>query len=42
MGYEFLGEKIVIPSASVPGINNDQSLTNHKSTLLRFWVIYKA
>ena len=26
MGYEFLGERITIPSALVPGINNDQSL----------------
>ena len=27
MDYEFLGEKIVIPSSPVPGINNDQPLT---------------
>ena len=26
MGYEFLGEKIVISFAPVPGIDNDQSL----------------
>ena len=26
MGYEFFGEKIIFPSALVPGINNDQSL----------------
>ena len=26
MGYEFFGEKIIFPSAPVPGINNDQSL----------------
>ena len=26
MGHEFLGEKIVIPSILVLGINNDQSL----------------
>ena len=28
MGYEFFGEKIIFPSAPVPGINNDQSLTS--------------
>ena len=28
MGYEFFGEKIIFPSAPVPGINNDQSLTD--------------
>ena len=27
MGYEFFEEKIIFPSAPVPGINNDQSLT---------------
>ena len=27
MGYEFFGEKIIFPSAPVPGANNDQSLT---------------
>ena len=27
MGYELLGEKIVIPSTPVPDINNDHSLT---------------
>ena len=27
MGYEFLGEKIIFPSAPVSGIDNDQSLT---------------
>ena len=27
MGYEFFGEEIIFPSAPVPGINNDQSLT---------------
>ena len=27
MGYEFLGEKIVILYASVPGIDHDQSIT---------------
>ena len=26
MGYELLGEKIAIPSALVPGINDDKSL----------------
>ena len=26
MGYEFFEEKIIFPSALVPGINNDQSL----------------
>ena len=26
MGYEFFEEKIIFPSAPVPGINNDQSL----------------
>ena len=25
-GYEFFGEKIIFPSAPVPGVNNDQSL----------------
>ena len=29
MGYEFFGEKIIFPSAPVPGINNDQSLTGN-------------
>ena len=29
MGYEFFGEKIIFPSAPVPGINNDQSLTKN-------------
>ena len=29
MGYEFFGEKIIFPSAPVPGINNDQSLNRH-------------
>ena len=29
MGYEFFGEKIIFPSAPVPGINNDQSLSRH-------------
>ena len=28
MGYEFFGEKIIFSSAPVPGINNDQSLTD--------------
>ena len=27
MGYEFFGEKLIFPSAPVPGINNDQSLS---------------
>ena len=26
MDYEFFGEKIIFPSAPVPGSNNDQSL----------------
>ena len=26
MGYEFFGEKIIFPSAMVPGINKDQFL----------------
>ena len=26
MGYEFFEEKIIFPSAPVPGTNNDQSL----------------
>ena len=26
MGYEFFEEKIIFPSAPVPGISNDQSL----------------
>ena len=30
MGYEFFGEKIIFPSAPVPGVNNDQSLTHKK------------
>ena len=30
MGYEFFEEKIIFPSAPVPGINNDQSLTDIK------------
>ena len=29
MGYEFFEEKIIFPSALVPGINNDQSLNYH-------------
>ena len=53
MGYENLkqkldgssvfGEKIMFPSAPVPGLNNDQSLTTTKSTTvynylkMRFW-----
>ena len=28
MGHESFGEKIIFPSAPVPGINNDQSLNN--------------
>ena len=28
MGCEFFGEKIIFPSAPVPGINNDQSLSS--------------
>ena len=36
MGYEFFGEKIIFPSAPVPGINNDQSLTQqHEKNGLR-------
>ena len=31
MGYEFFGEKIIFPSALVPGIDNDQSLIKIKS-----------
>ena len=31
MGYEFFGEKIIVPSAPVPGINNDQSLNYYFS-----------
>ena len=27
MGYEFFGEKIIFPSTPVPGLNNNQSLT---------------
>ena len=27
MSYEFFEEKIIFPSALVPGIDNDQSLT---------------
>ena len=27
MGQEFFGEKNIFPSTPVPGINNDQSLT---------------
>ena len=33
MGYEFFEEKIIFPSAPVPGINNDQSLTRNKVNL---------
>ena len=29
IGYEFSGEKIVIPSAPVPGINNDQLINRN-------------
>ena len=34
MGHEFLGGKIVIASAPVPGINNDQSLKVEMSQLM--------
>ena len=30
MGSEFFGEKIIFPSAPVPGINNDQSLISYE------------
>ena len=33
MGYEFFGEKIIFPSALVPGNNNDQSLTINTSSV---------
>ena len=38
MGYEFFEEKIIFPSASVPGINNDQSLSGivHSAILSNF------
>ena len=28
MDNKFFGEKIIFPSAQVPGVNNDQSLRN--------------
>ena len=31
MGYEFFEEKIIFPSAPVPGINNDQFLIGRNS-----------
>ena len=34
MGYEFFGEKIIFPSTSVPGINNDQSLRYRQNILI--------
>ena len=38
MGYEFFEEKIIFPSAPVPGINNDQSLNREMSlpSVLRY------
>ena len=36
MGYEFFEEKIIFPSAPVPGINNDQSLTLSKVTFDKY------
>ena len=35
MGYEFFGEKYIFPSAPVPDINNDQSLSSVFSIYLR-------
>ena len=40
MGYEFFGEKIIFPSAPVPGINNDQSLTLSKNFQEGFHVFF--
>ena len=37
MGYEFFKEKIIFPSAPVPGINNDHSLIQHACNHNRFW-----
>ena len=34
MGYELFGEKIIFPSAPVPDINNDQSLTLYELQLI--------
>ena len=42
MGYEFFGEKIIFPSAPVPGINNDQSLIYKKYTAGYAIFIYKG
>ena len=39
MGYEFFGEKIIFPSAPVPGINNDQSLMISKPQIQSFEMI---
>ena len=36
MGYEFFEEKIIFPSAPVPGINNDQSLILQPLNLMTF------
>ena len=36
MGYEFFEEKIIFPSALVPGINNDQSLSSPRQKLF-YW-----
>ena len=39
MGYEFFEEKIIFPSTPVPGINNDQSLTEFPQSSLLFFPI---
>ena len=45
MGYELFGEKIILPSAPVPGINNDQSLTvlagSHR-LILSSYILFKS
>ena len=40
MGCEFFGEKIIFPSARVPGINNDQSLIHYPPALFFAQEVY--
>ena len=40
MGYEYFEEKIIFPSAPVPGINNDQSLMVN-TCIEPFYTYYK-
>ena len=42
MGYEFFGEKIIFPSAPVPGVNNDQSLIEDLCTGAKAVVLYSG